>query len=382
MRALGIALLAALIAWAIAQLALDHFLVAQARHEIARVARGESRISFEFEQSRDLISGNVEGVDTLQWTGSEVRGRLSGHGANLRLNLRGLQLDAQRLTRLLARVKVSSPATLTLIFDEPGELQQLKRELQLEAGWNRLDLALDDSLWTPNAGGPPPQRWGGESGLVGEFRLYLSGPPGLQFALDYLRFATPESPSATAIEWVSTSSLRERLGNASPLRESDSARLGVLLAVGMDTPERILHLRDQVRAIDAEALFWPSWRTPPDPAEAAGPAPTGWTPGSTLVAVYVLLAGLLRWRSKRLPPRMASALELTLGYAPMLALSLGLGLAEQPAPTMTGYGPASPAQLAARRPGRRACSSRRSPRPGWWRFRCSADIGCRRAASG
>jgi hypothetical protein len=334
MRALGIALLAALIAWVIAQLALDHFLVAQGRHEIARVARGESRIGFEFEQSRDLVSGSVEGVDALEWTGGELRGRLPAGGANLRLNLRGLQLDAQRFDRLLARIEVSAPATLTLIFDEPGQLLQLKRDLRLAAGWNLVDLALDDGPWAPNAGGPQRERWGGASGRVGEFRLYLAAPQELQFAVEYVRFAAPAAHAAAIpIEWISAASARERLASGVPLREREQARLGVLLAVGMDTPERMLALRDRVRAIDAEALFWPSWRAPPEPAQHVQPPPSGWTPGWTAVVVYALLAGLLRWRSRRLPPQWAAALELTVGYAPLLALSVGLGLAEQAAPT-------------------------------------------------
>ncbi len=334
MRALGIALLAALIAWVIAQLALDHFLVAQGQHEIDRVARGESRIGFGFEQSRDLVSGSVEGVDALEWTGGEVRGRLPAGGANLRLNLRGLQLDAHRFNRLLARIEVSAPATLTLIFDEPGQLLQLKRDIQLAAGWNLVDIALDGGPWAPNAGGPQRVRWGGSSGRIGEFRLYLAAPQELQFAVDDVRFAAPAADAAAIpIEWISAERARERLASGAPLREREQARLGVLLAVGMDTPERMLALRDSVRAVDAEALLWPSWRVPPEPAQHARPPPSGWTPGWATVVVYVLLAGLLRWRSRRLPPQWAAALELAIGFAPLLALSVGLGLAEQAAPT-------------------------------------------------
>jgi hypothetical protein len=337
MRALGVALLAALIAWLIAQLALDHFLVAQGQHEIARVARGESRISFEFEQSRDLISGSVEGVDVLEWSNGEMRGHLPAGGANLRLNLRGLQLDGRRFDRLLARIEASAPATLTLIFDEPGQLLQMKRDIQLAAGWNLIDLALDDAAWTPNAGGPQRTRWGGTSGLVGEFRLYLGGPQPLHFALDYLRFAAATAPTTTtttAVEWIGAAEARARIASGSLQRGAAQARMGVLLPLGMDTPERMLALRDSVRAIDAESLFWPSWRALPGPAQAADVAPpSGWAPGWAAVIIYTLAAGLLRWRARRLSPRLAAALELSIGHAPLLMLSLGLGLAEQPAPT-------------------------------------------------
>lgn len=333
MRPLLVALLTALIAWVIAALALDHYLVAQARHDLPRVLRGESRIGFEFEQARDLISGGAEGVEALRFSDGILRGELPAGGANLRLNLRGLELDATRFRRLLARIEVDVPASLILIFDEPGQLQQLTRPFALAAGWNDLDIALDGEPWRPHAGGQPSQSWGGVSGRVGEFRLYLASTQPLRFGIDHVRFASAapgDAAPSIALEWIDARRARERLTAGVPLRAEAQARLGVLLDIGSEVPERALVLRDRVRAVDAEAVFWPAFRGLPEPTTRLGAAPSGWSPGWSIVAVYALLAALLRWRGSWLPPIFANIGELLVGYAPLLVLSLGLGLAEQP----------------------------------------------------
>lgn len=340
MRGLPIALAAALIAWLIAQLALDHYLVVQGRYDLMRVARGDSRIAFEFDQARDLIAGGVDdGVSGLIEADGVLRGRLSAGRANLRLNLRGLQLDASRFRRLQARIEVDAPARLALIFDEPGRLEQLSRQIDLRAGWNELDIDLGAPAWTPNAGGPT-QPWGGSSARIGEFRLYLAGPAGLGFGLDYLRFrgAATQSPEQTpALEWIDAGTARARLYRGLPLRARPDARLGVLLDVGSDSPERTLVLRDAVRAADAEALFWPAWRGVPE-LQATKPAvaPIGWSPGWISVALYALLALMIRWRRRELT-RATARIDLLVGYAPLLAMSLGLGLAEQAPPATLAW---------------------------------------------
>jgi hypothetical protein len=337
MRTLAAALLAALVAWAIAQFALDRYLRDQGRHELARVQRGESRIGFEFEQSRDLISGGAEGLADLAWADGVLSGQLAGAGANLRLNLRGLHLDATRFDRLQARVEVSEAATLTLIFDEPGQLLQLKRDIPLATGWNELAIDLADAPWAANEDGILTRRWGGASGRIGEFRLYLAGPPGLRVGLDHVRFLAAQPTSPVVIEWTSARHARERLAAAMPLREHMRSRLGVLLDVGTDTPERSLALRDQIRAADAEAVFWPARRELPANLPQAHPAPSGWSPGWGWVGAYALLAALVRWLARRFGVRPAAAIELAVGYTPPLALSLGLGLAEQPMPTTLAW---------------------------------------------
>lgn len=96
MRGFTIALAAALIAWLIAHLALDHYLVAQGEIDLARVLRGDSRIAFEFDQTRDLISGGVDEAIDVSVDNGVLRGQSPAGRSNLRLNLRGLQLDASR----------------------------------------------------------------------------------------------------------------------------------------------------------------------------------------------------------------------------------------------------------------------------------------------
>lgn len=337
MRAIPVALLAALIAWLIAHLALDHYLLAQGKIDLGRVQRGDSRIAFEFDQARDLISGGAEAVGGIRVEQGVLRGELTEGRANLRLNLRGLQLDAGRFSRLRARIEVDAPAALALIFDESGRLEQLARQIELHPGWNELDLDLAATAWTPNRGGEP-QRWGGASARVAEFRLYLAGPAGLRFGLDYLRFQSARPADASpAVQWIDASTARARLREGAPLGAAADAPLGVLLDVYGDTPERALVLRDQVRAIDAEALFWPAWRGAPKLA-LSGPAgtPIDWSPDWIGVALYALLALLIRWRTRDLTPASARV-DLIVGYAPLLAMSLGLGLAEQPPPATMAW---------------------------------------------
>lgn len=334
MRGFLIALAAALIAWLIAHVALDHYLVAQGQADLVRLQRGESRMAFEFDQPRELISGGREDARDVRIADGVLRGELSGDHANLRLNLRGLHLDAHRFNHLSARVEVDAAASLTLVFDEPGRLEQLTQQVELHPGWNELNLDLATPLWSPNAGGTP-QRWGGSSGRVGEFRLYLAGPAGMAFGLDYLRFGVGQVPTtAPAMEWIDAATARARLRDDLLLSGQANTRLGVLLDVGSDTPERALALRDAVRRHDAEAVFWPAWRGAPAPVAAAlDAAPTGWSLNWIGVAAYALAAIWVRWRRRSLSSASARN-ELLLGFAPLLAMSLGLALSEQP-PTTT-----------------------------------------------
>ena len=135
-------------------------------------------------------------------------------------------------------------------------------------------------------------------------------------------------------EWIDAATARARLRDDLLLSGQANTRLGVLLDVGSDTPERALALRDAVRHHDAEAVFWPAWRGAPAPVAAAlDAAPTGWSLNWIGVAAYALAAIWVGWR-RRSPSPVSARNELLLGFAPLLAMSLGLGLSEQP-PTTT-----------------------------------------------
>jgi hypothetical protein len=333
MRQLAGSLLFAAVAWLIAQLALDHFLVAQGRSEIARAVRGESRLGFEFDSARDLIGGVIDEAGMLPGEPGVVRARLPEGRANVRMNLRGLALDAGRFPALDLRLELSTPATLSLIFDEPGQLQQWTQRFELVPGWNTLRVDLSALDWVANPGGQR-QHWGGASGRVGEFRLYLSGSPGLEVGLDHLRFVEGNARPPGAVEWIDAAAARTRLESG---ELTGATRLGVLLDVASNTPERSLALRERLRTEDAEVLFWPAWRGAPD-AESMPPAqaPDGWSPGWIGVALYAAVA--LAWRRRRRTDRRGdAAIELLLGHGPLLALTLGLGLAEQPFPAVLAW---------------------------------------------
>lgn len=335
-RAAAFALLALGCAWAIAHAALDRFLVVQGRVDYARVLGGWSRLAFEFDSHRELIGDGIEGVRRLPDEPGVLRYELTDGTANLRLNLRGLALDAHRLRGLDLRIEASAPATLHLLFDAPGELRQWQRRIELGAGWNRLRVDLADLSWHAHDGSAEAA-WGGPRARVGEFRLHLAGAAGLVIALDHLRFVdhlgTSEAPRG--VVWLSAHQARARLRAGTPLVEAKNARAGVLLDVWTDTPERALSLRDQLRAIDSDALFWPAWRDPPD-AAAVATAPDGWSPPVPALITYALLALWLRVRAR--PGRRLDALaELAIGHGPLLAITLGLGLAEQPAPGLLAW---------------------------------------------
>jgi hypothetical protein len=321
-------LAAVALAFLIAQLALDHYLTRQGESDLYRAASGQSRIGFEFAHRRDLISAAIEGADSLRVANGVTSADLPGGNANVRLNLRGLKLDAHQFRHLDARIQVSAASELYLIFDEPGQLRQLTSKLELNAGWNEIKLALSAVQFTPKAGGSA-QRWGGDSGFVGEFRLYFIGPPGLKIGLDRLHFLDSEQHTGrSAVHWLDAAQAQAHLAQGWSRPEAGAPRLGVLLPTLTARPEFSLDLRDRVRRVDAEALFWPAWRGPPDPAQTKASAAAGWAPGWPLIVLYGVLAAGLRWRSNS-GTKLLIISELLLGYGPILALTLGLGLDEE-----------------------------------------------------
>lgn len=349
LRPFAIALAALLLAWVLAQSALERFLLQQGESEFARVARGESRIGFEFDTPRDLIGGSVDGAGATLVDDGLLAAELPDGDANVRLNLRGLALDARRQRALDLRLHASGPATLHLIFDEPGELRQWTQRLALAAGWNELRIDLSALAWRAHSGDASAP-WGGASGRVGEFRLHLAGEPGLRFALDHLRFHDradrASGDPAPAIAWLPAAEVAQRLAQGVP-PTAPSTRLGVLLPTWRDTPERLLALRDRVRAADADALFWPAGHAPAD-AGAQASAPHGWAPGWGWIGAYALLALWVRLRARQ--RRVDALLEIAIGHGPLLALTIGLGLAEQPsAPALAWLGCALAFQLSALR---------------------------------
>lgn len=329
MRSILIAVLLLAGAFALANVAFDHYLVAQCELDLARAMRGQSRLSFDFEQPRDLIGGSIDGARRVHIIEGVLHAELPSGVANVRLNLRGLALDASRFSHLDARIHLSAPAQAHLIFDEPGKLEQQNVAIDLVAGWNELQLELAKLDFQPHQS-TGRQRWGGDNGLIGELRLYLSGPPGLLIGLDHLRFGQStlnDSQTPPVIDWIDADQALGRLQTGSLRRPAGSERLGILLNLATTRPEQNLLLRERIRQIDADAVFWPRWRGIPAPVSDVSVVLPGWTPGWWLVLSYALLAIWIRWRSNC--ARRQDLLELVLGMAPILALTVGLGLTEQ-----------------------------------------------------
>ena len=325
-------------AFVVSQWDLDRFLTAEAGVDLAHVQQGRSRIAFEFDSLRDLISEGAVGADQVRLDAGLLRARLPQGRANLRFNFRGLTLDARRYQNLSLRIKVSAPTQLMLIFDEPGELEENLVRFDLVAGWNELALSLADLTWRRaremlTAIPIATEVWGGTGRRVGEFRAYLSGPANVAIALDHLRFL--ERPGAAStdalakVEWISVEAARLRLKSAVP-EPAPTQHTGVLLPLWTDTPERILSLRDQMRERDAETLFWPASRDLPADATALPVRSlNGWSAPWWLVALLAsaMLATRLLMRADT--PRKAG-LDLMLGLGPLVVLTVGLGIGERP----------------------------------------------------
>ena len=331
MRSLLIACLLATGAYVIAQFMLDHYLVAQGELDLARVARSESRLSFDFDEARDLIGSTIDGAADVRVDHGAMHARLPSGQANVRLNLRGQSLDARRFVQLDGHVEVGEAATLHLIFDEPGQLQQFTASVPLAPGWNELRLSLDQLDFKPHEAGPG-QSWGGSSGLVGELRLYFSGPAGLRIALDRLRFRERAHDGGyvqSGVEWITAAQAENRLDSRQTLNPQSGLRLGVLLDLGHKRPEQNLVLRDRIRQADADAVFWPQWRTPPAGDPTLETRSLGWSPDGWLVISYALLAMIWILSRRTKASRRGDLLQLLFGMTPILALTLGLGVGEQ-----------------------------------------------------
>lgn len=343
----AIVVLAVALAWLIAHFAVDRMIRAETGVDIDRMSRGESRIGFEFDNARDLISEGAEGATDVAVVDGVLTGRLPDGRANLRLNLRGQWLDARRFDFLLLRVQASAAGEAALIFDEPGQLEQNAVRIDLKSGWNELSLPLADLPWrkareTQSDLVYTSEPWGGRTGAVGEFRLYLALPENSTFGLDYLRFAeravvtgqTPVFRPWARIEWMDAAEAHKRLGEARPLRATQDMRAGIRLPLYTDTPERVLALREAARKRDAEALFWPAYA--PLPSQDALPAAIalrGWAPPLWLAIAWLGLLALLRWRLRPATPR-TQFLDLVVGWGPLLALMIGLGLPERATPPL------------------------------------------------
>lgn len=336
-----------LLAWLIAHWAIERMVRAETGTDVERMSRGESRIGFEFDTRRDLISEGAEGATDVSVDAGVLSASIPDGRANLRMNLRGLWLDATRFDFLTARIQSSAAGELVLIFDEPGELAENAVRIDLQAGWNELTLPLADMPWksareVQSELAFVAQPWGGRSGAVGEFRLYFALPEGSTIALDYLRFSernvvtgvTPVNRPWARIEWIDAAEARSRLQQSRPLRERADMRVGIRLPLYLDTPERVLALRDAARRRDAEVLFWPSWA--PLPAQDALPAATvlrGWAPPRWLAIAWLGLLALARWRLRPHGAR-SQWLELAIGWGPLVALMVGLGLPERADPNL------------------------------------------------
>ncbi len=331
--ALALGLLAAFV---IASHALERFLVAEASADLQRIERGASRLSFEFESLRDLISEGAVGAEEVALADGVVHARLPDGRANLRLNLRGLTLDARRFTQVQLRIEASHACELLLIFDEPGQLEEWSAALPLSPGWNDIALELTELPWVRSADRvagrvSTAQAWGGSSGRVGEMRLYLAGPPQLIIGLDHVRLL--ENAAARVREpivWLSADDALTRMQREVPIAPATHA--GVLLPVWQARPEVLLSLRDGLRARDAESLFWPAGRALPTATDTAVGALAGWTVPAWVLTLYVLILVLARWRLDADTPT-GAGIDLVLGLGPLVALTAGLGLGERPTPS-------------------------------------------------
>jgi len=323
------------VCFAIANVAFEHFLQRQARSDLARLETGASRLSFEFDSLRDLISEGAVGARSARIVDGVLRADLAEGKANFRLNFRGLNLSAARFSTLAARLELAHAADLVLIFDEPGQLDENAVRIALKAGWNALEIDLARETWRPVRAPPTVSAtvaWGGQSALIGEFRAYIEGPRQQSVGLDYFRFlATPAAAARVQnVEWIHAAEMRHRLQKGDAQMTAREQIPGVLLPLWRDTPERLMDFRDRVRAVDAEALFWPDSRRLTSGSDLANTssASYGWRISGgwlLLIAVGMLV---VRWRVQA-NTAIGAIAELIAGLGPILLLAIGLGIGER-----------------------------------------------------
>ncbi len=316
--ALATALVGIAAAFSISSWSFERFLVDAFDRDIHHIERSESRLSLSFDTIEDLIIDAEDGLDNVQTNGGSVQARLTTGQANVRLNLRGRWLDARRFQQLIATIDINAPAEMVLIFDEPGRLVENKVRVALVAGRNELNLPLSQMPWLTGSD-QQAQKWGGSSGRVAELRLYLRSASGAVLILDEVRFVEslpgnllPSNP-IDRVEWRSSDS-------QSDLHSQTASRLGVRLPVWLDTPERLLAIRDAARQADPETLFYPALRTP---AADSAPRPTF---AADLPMALVLCIGamllVVRTQQGRLPQPGRAILLLVAATAPWIWLLL------------------------------------------------------------
>jgi hypothetical protein len=329
LRSAFLALLALACAWWLAQTAVARHQQAETLAALGAVSTGQSRIGFDFARPRELIGEAVEGAGPVRSTSQGLVFKTTAKQADVRLNLGGLALDAQRFPIAELRVHSSGLAMAHLIYAGMPPLPQYATPVPLEPGDNRLRLDLRRAAWEI-AGSPgelTPVPWGGPDGRVRELRLLLSAEQGTEFRLEGLHFRS-ESAQQQAVEWLDASAAEARISRA------DGAPVGVLWPGWARTSEQFLVTRDRLRALDAELLFWPAASPLPE-ADVIAERLTGWSPPPWSVACWALLLlawRLARWRRPSTP--IGAGGELLLGWLPLILAAAALWIPERPAPTL------------------------------------------------
>lgn len=324
-----LALLALISAWWLAQHALARHQQAETLAALTAVSAGQSRIGFDFRQTRQLIGEAVEGAGQVRSVARGLAFETTTTQANVRLNLGGLALDARRFPIAELRVHASGNARAHLIYASTPAWPQYALPLALEPGDNRLRVDLQESRWeiAGSPGEPAPVPWGGLDGRVRELRLLLAAPAGTEFRLEGLHFAS-RAAQARAVEWLDPLAAAARLGSP------DRGPVGVLWSPGSSTPEQFLVTRDTLRALDPEVLFWPADLPIPSAGQDVDRL-RGWSPSTGLVAAWSLLLlawRLARWRHPATP--LGAGIELTLGWLPLMVAAVALWIPERPTPTL------------------------------------------------
>jgi hypothetical protein len=362
-RSALLALLALLGAWWLAQHALVRYQRAETLAALGAIRAGQSRIGFDFQQTRQLIGEAVEGARRPHCVSAGLALITTSKQANVRLNLAGLALDARRFPIAELRIYSSASARADLIYASAPASPQFALPLALAAGDNRLRVDLEQRRWeiAGSPGAPAPVSWGGFDGRVRELRLLLTAPAGTEFRLEGLYFHSRAAPTRS-IEWLAPRAAAARLGSP------DRGPIGVRWSPGSSTPEQFLVMRDALRALDPEVVFWPDTLPIPGPAQD-GDRLRGWSPSIAFVVTWSLLLltwRLARWRHRATP--FGAGMELTLGWLPLVVAAVALWIPERPTPTLSA---ALGAQLlflltGARCSGLRAAGTRAAWRQAGW----------------
>lgn len=315
----------------------QHHEMQRSLSEWAGVAEDESLFNWDMSGLDQIVLNGARDIDGL----SIVDGALSGEVAKpfgfVSLNMAGRIVNTRRYHRLRTRIQASRETQLFLFHQEAGNNSwDIGSEgIALHAGWQELDLDLDELGWSLYQYGPDgkrlsstPSRWGGATRSAKMLRLHPGRFPGTGFRIDWIRIDRVPLPDARYNDIAAEGG--SYTPHAADLLKTSQDWL-LTMPAGLRTPEWQLWFRDHVRTRTPDAILFP--RAPEISDLAGTPEPARLSPSAAdpearlrnrlMTAAFVFLCAIWLVIGRGQPPRARAAGDLliaAIGGAVLLAL--------------------------------------------------------------